>query len=311
MYNKLQFNEDHRFKIIQFTDTHWESEDDSLDEIDLKTEALITKLLNEENPDLVVFTGDIISGLPNASNLNQRAIAPVSRLGIPYAVVSGNHDVDGIISNEELVKLQLGSTSCLINAGENGGTGISDAGDYVLEVQSSCGNKTSWNLYMLNSGNRPADPKYGTDAWIQRSQIDWYIRKSSEMNKVNEEATPALAFFHIPLPEFNDVWELGKCIGSKEEAVCCPSLNSGFFSAMVEMGEIKGVFVGHDHYNDYCGSLHGIWLCYGRATGYRTHKKDKFAYGARIIQMQEDDPGFETWLRLNDGSKINHVNCLF
>ncbi len=68
------------------------------------------------------------------------------------------------------------------------------------------------------------------------------------------------------MQEYIEVWDRETCYGQKNERVACAKVNSGFFTAMVEEGDVMGVFVGHDHTNDYWGSLHGIRLCYGRVT---------------------------------------------
>ena len=87
--------------------------------------------------------------------------------------------------------------------------------------------------------------------------------------------------------------------GIKHEEVCCPKLNSGLFAAMVEMGDVMGTFVGHDHDNDYCGTLHDIRLCFGRVTGYNTY--GSLSRGARVIRLQEGSHSFDTWQRLEGG----------
>lgn len=65
-----------------------------------------------------------------------------------------------------------------------------------------------------------------------------------------------------------------------------------------------GTFAGHDHVNDYWGTKQGIRLCYGRATGYNTYGREGFSHGARVIRLQQDKKEFETWLRLEDGSRL-------
>ena len=62
-----------------------------------------------------------------------------------------------------------------------------------------------------------------------------------------------------------------KVLGQKQEAVLSPSVNSGFFTALLQAGDVKATFVGHDHTNDYCGNLMGINLCYGGVTGYHAY----------------------------------------
>ncbi len=119
---------------------------------------------------------------------------------------------------------------------------------------------------------------------------------------VSAAPLPALAFFHIPVPEYDEVWEAGLATGTKEERVECPKINTGLFGAMVQMGDVMGTFVGHDHDNDYCGTLHGIRLCYGRVTGYNCY--GKLQRGARVIQLTEGRRDFETWIVEADGGIV-------
>ena len=65
------------------------------------------------------------------------------------------------------------------------------------------------------------------------------------------------------------------------------------------------MFAGHDHLNDYEGTLHAIRLCYGRATGFNNYGREEFLHGARVIRLDEAAPDFTTWLRLDDGSRID------
>ena len=74
---------------------------------------------------------------------------------------------------------------------------------------------------------------------------------------------PALAFFHIPLPEYNEAARTENAIlrGTRMEEACAPKLNTGMFAAMKEAGDVMGMFVGHDHDNDYAVMWKGIlWL---------------------------------------------------
>lgn len=47
---------DGTFKIAQFTDLHW----GNLDEEDIRSRGLMDMILQIEQPDFVVFTGDLI-----------------------------------------------------------------------------------------------------------------------------------------------------------------------------------------------------------------------------------------------------------
>ena len=54
------------------------------------------------------------------------------------------------------------------------------------------------------------------------------------------------------------------------------------FAAMKEAGDVMGMFVGHDHDNDYAVMWKGILLAYGRFTGGNT-EYNHLPNGARII----------------------------
>lgn len=70
------------------------------------------------------------------------------------------------------------------------------------------------------------------------------------------QAAPALAYFHIPLPEFSNL-EPGHITGVKQEGISSADINSGFLTTLLEAGDVKAAFVGHDHLNDFCGDVHG------------------------------------------------------
>ena len=56
--NKLQFNSEQQFKIVQFTDTHFYKGGKKSPEV-LQN---IKFVLETENPDLVILTGDVVTG---------------------------------------------------------------------------------------------------------------------------------------------------------------------------------------------------------------------------------------------------------
>ena len=92
-------------------------------------------------------------------------------------------------------------------------------------------------------------------------------------------------------------------------------MNDGLFSLMVRGGKMKGVFVGHDHINDFEGTLHGIRLCYGRGSGYQCYGLEGYPHGARIIDLSPDGT-FSTKIWLETGElytqtrrHVHKLNC--
>jgi hypothetical protein len=53
----------------------------------------------------------------------------------------------------------------------------------------------------------------------------------------------------------------------KDSGIACSAVNTGFFDAAKKRGDIKAMFVGHDHSNTFEGELSGITLAYGLKTG--------------------------------------------
>ena len=287
----LRFRRDGTFTIVQLTDVHWSTGDGA----DAKTRTLIEAVMQIERPDLVVLTGDIVSGdaAPDPRDAYRQVAALVEAHGAPWAAVFGNHDDEGSATRSDLLAVQRRHRLCLSEAGRKGVTGV---GNYVLQVRASRSARRATALYFLDSGAY-TDLGVGHYAWIARDQIAWFLATSKHLR------LPALAFFHIPLPEWDEVWRTRVCRGHRYEPVCGPALNSGFFAAMVESGHVMGAFCGHDHVNDFEGELHGIRLCYGRATGFGAYGKAGFARGARVIRLREGKGGFETWMRLQGGVK--------
>lgn len=299
MTRTLKYNADGQFKIVQFTDLHW-GDDEANNRL---ARVLMDQVLAEERPDLVVVTGDVIEegSCTNPRESMRQAVEAMEESGTPWALVFGNHDAEAAITREDLMpyleEVRYGLT-------QRGPKTITGVGNYVLQVEGRNG-ETDLALFFIDSGDYYADPKVGGYATIARNQIDWFARESEALAAANGGTpVPALAFFHIPLPEYAEVWKTQVCYGTKSEPVCCARLNSGMFAAMVEAGNVIGTFAGHDHSNDYWGELHGISLCYGRKTGYNNYMIPGMLKGARIITIEEGKRGFRSWLRLENGETV-------
>jgi hypothetical protein len=293
MSHPLRFRPNHTFTIVQFTDLHWKNGEPE----DLKTRALMERVLELEKPDLVLLTGDVIEGerCANPAKSWREAVSPILERKIPWAAVFGNHDDEGAVSRRDLMAVQQSLPGCL---SEPGPENLSGVGNYFLDIQASAKDQTVARLYCLDSLSY-AEPKTDGYAWIQPDQIAWYLEQARAAREANGgQPLPALAFFHIPLPEYHEIWDKQLCQGHKHETVCCPQFNSGFFAALREGGDVMGTFVGHDHVNDFEGELDGIRLCYGRASGFNTYGFLGFERGARVIRLREGERDFETWLRL-------------
>lgn len=297
---KLKFNRG-TFKIVQFTDLHWISGSQFVKKND-STSRLMETVLQQEKPDLVVLTGDIVVSAHALAEWT-KLVQPMVRNKVPFVVSFGNHDVEADASKADmLAHLQKIPYHLTYNADP----GIDGVGNCTLPVLSSDGGQNKWMLYFLDSHAYPVDKAMGTYDWIKQSQINWYRAQSDKSAQENGKILPALAFFHIPTPEFSDVKNNPSSIGNKGEEVCSPKINSGLIASFLEKKEVLGVFAGHDHNNDFIGEFQDkICLAYGRKTGYASAYREILDRGARVITLYENEKRFDTYIRTLDTSTFD------
>lgn len=298
----LNFGENQDFKIVQFTDVHYEY-GNKASSVYLD---LVKEVLDEEKPDLVVFTGDIVWKKSIKKGFDE-VLAPVIEKGIPWACVFGNHDDEADMSRQEIMDYLVQKPFCMSEAGDQSVEGI---GNYVLEIKDKDGKKIKALLYFMDSGAYTPIKGLGKYNWFDYSQIDWYRDQSKAYTESNNKKPyPALAFFHIPLAEYPLMSaDTTTIIGTKSEDECNGKLNTGMFAAMRTAGDVMGTFVGHDHNNDYIGNYYGIYLAYGRYSGGKTVYNDLGKNGCRIIELKKGEKSFDTYIRLLGGEKLHPVN---
>ncbi|KAI3918474.1 hypothetical protein MKX01_041794 [Papaver californicum] len=277
---------------------------------DLNTTAFINRMIKAEKPDPIVFTGDNIFGqdATDAAKSLDAAFAPAIGAGIPWAAVLGNHDMESTLTREGMMKHIAGMQLTLSQLNPASADVIDGFGNYNLEVGgaegSSLQNKTVLNLYFLDSGDYFTVPSIGGYGWIKPSQQKVYMSKP----KPQKAPAPGLAYFHIPLPEYGDLGS--NFTGVKGEGLISPpSVNSGFFTTLRDVGDVKAVFTGHDHLNDFCGELTGIHLCYAGGFGYHAYGLKGWSRRARVVSvtLEKTKTGkwgavntIRTWKRLDD-----------
>lgn len=302
---KLHFGQNGKFKIVQFTDIHYKS----ASEESAKSIKMMENVLDNERPDLVAFTGDIVTGAPAKTGWDE-VLSTVINRKIPYAIVLGNHDDEQDWTRQQIMDYVIGKPYCYAQTGPANITGV---GNYILEVKNT-NEKTGAVLYFMDSNayNKIGEQK-GYN-WFGFDQVDWYRKNSALFTKDNNgKPYPALAFFHIPLQEYTLLSDTTKnyvkntpVFGNRTEKECPGIINTGMFAAMVEGGDVMSTFTGHDHDNDYIGYLNGICLAYGRFSGSKT-TYTSLGYGARIIELTDSERVFDTWIHTSDNDILYKV----
>lgn len=292
--NTLRFKKG-LFKIVQITDLHYK--------LGVKASeqglACVREMVQTEKPDLVVVTGDIIYSAPADSTLSV-VLKTFAQLGVPFCMTFGNHDYDFKTPAVALYNQMQKTPNCVMPVLQGKNT------DYSLSILSSNGKRTAAVLYCIDTHNKPAIGGIGGYQWISHNQITWYRQRSMVYKQKNGgRPVPSLAFLHIPLPEFNYATDNTQCpmYGSRLEKAYSPSLNSGMFASIKEMGDIMGVFCGHDHDNDYAVSYFNVLLAHGRFSGGNT-EYNHLKRGARVIVLKEGKREFDTWIREVGGNVL-------
>ncbi|GHT38665.1 metallophosphatase [Bacteroidia bacterium] len=287
---QLKFHENGTFKIAQFADMHWRNGENNG-----RIEETLRYVLQTEKPDVAVFTGDNITD-PETKEAWLKFISILEDEKMPFAVVNGNHDAEFKLTREEIFDLLEASPYFV---GEKGPKDLYGVGTYALPVRSSTSEKPAAVLYCMDSNDYSAYESYSYYDWFHYDQIEWYRQQSKHFTAANgNKPLPALAFFHIPLLEYDNVLarKAPTTVGDYGEPTCPGLLNTGMFAAMVEMGDVMGTFCGHDHSNDFIGLEYGIALAYGRNTNY-------YKIGSRIIELHENQRTFDTWIRTKEGTE--------
>ena len=286
----LRFRADGTFKVVQFNDT----QDDEL--TDRRTVELIEKTLDAEQPDFALINGDVITGGCETRLAVKQAINnvvwPMESRGIPWAVTYGNHDEDSLPQSgvDEAMMLDF-YRSYDFNLNAENIAGVTGTGNTIVPIQTASGAREAFALWLLDSGRYAPDAINGQDFagyptwdWLRMDQVAWYRGESQRLEQRLGRKLPGLMFIHIALWEHRFMWWGGVdtrteadaargrarhgIVGERNEDECPGPINSGMFNAILERGDVKGVFVGHDHVNDYYGDYYGVLLGYAPGTGF-------------------------------------------
>ncbi len=257
--------------ILQLTDIHLTY---GIDAFDRKTYDLIESLVKSDDFDLVVITGDMAMSISGPA-LFKKLVDVMESLETPWTFVFGNHETD-YNDYQEYLSLITETTYLYFKVGpelENGGVG----NFRIIFNQDSV---PFYTLYFLDSHAERGvyTAEEGEYDYIHESQVEWV------QEHLSEDITNSVMFFHIPLrqmmnPEtYNGIFN--------EDKVYAQGVDTGLFSVLSEAGKTVGVFVGHDHLNNFDVTIDGIMLAYGQVTGYNAY--GDLPRGGRVIQIDQN-----------------------
>ena len=187
----LQFDNEGKFTVMQISDIQDNAS------VDGTVISMITKAIARYSPDLVVFTGDNVTGnLTNSgfqSSVNE-FLAPLLNTNTKFAVTFGNHDAEGISPSKQT------QYNYYISKGGNNAVdfdvpALTGAGNGVIPIYpfGQTSGAPAFQLYLMDSGD---DASSGYDC-VYGDQIDYYIQRS-----ITYPTVPSLWFMHIPVIEY-------------------------------------------------------------------------------------------------------------
>lgn len=319
------FVTDRDFKVMQLTDVHIGGGSRSR-VTDKKALNAVAAMITEEKPDLVIVTGDLAYSFPGpAGTLNNKGAAKIfaelmETLGVYWTMGYGNHDTEWAApySREMIGEYYAGEELkyCLFTPGPED---IDGNGNQVINIKNSQGVITQ-SLIVIDSNSYTG--KFGGPYDnIHENQIKWYSDTVKSLNAQNAEAlngvnagemkypkenfetVKSLAFFHIPLMEYETAWNeyenngfkdtenVKYYYGVKGENVCDGDKEDNVFETMLALGSTQGVFAGHDHVNTFSLDYKGIRLTYGYSIDYLAYgdiDKKGDQRGCTVITVSPD-----------------------
>lgn len=273
------------FKILQLTDIHFGFGFLSKKK-DEKAMAAICTLVERAKPDMIVLTGDSIfpyiikTGTRDNLKQARKLTAFMDTFKVPYAFIFGNHDIEmGSKGSKEQVAQIISEGAYALY--DNGPSDLTGMGNYLIKlVDGSL--KLRHALCFLDSNMYRDGWFYSGFDCIRPEQTQWCMSQL-DLLKQEKEDLEALAFFHMPLPEFKQAYEKMKLgdpsvtyhfgsIGEADDYFGISKYQPDFFDSAVKNGVIKAMFCGHDHYNTLSLSYKGIRMTYGMSIDFLGYK---------------------------------------
>jgi len=258
-------------RLLQLTDTHFHPSDTTA-----RTAELIRGLVERERPDLVVHTGDFVNN-DSRTAVEWTALDIMNELPVPWTLCFGNHDYP--VRNAE-GSLPLETIHDRIAHGLQGHVDDPAGRLYCWRYDLLPGGATrpAASLFFFQVGYAPGDRR------ISAPQLDWFDAQM-RADAARGDASPITVFVHIPLVEYDRLFESGRADGRKGENVCFDSDTGESFRRFAGSGRVTGVFCGHDHVNDFRGDWEGTDLVYGRVTGWGGYGPPDWQRGGRLIEL--------------------------
>lgn len=300
----LKFDNNGKFKIVIFSDVQDQFP------VSPRVISIMEQAIEREDPDLVVFLGDITEQNIKDPEIDfrrtvEQILAPVVNAGVPYAFVFGNHDDQSYYSGQRtdkdamLAVYQSIGDCRTVDADPT----LFGTGTCKIPIYASNSNDIAFDLFMVDSNTYqyPTESQNGGYDNPHADQLAWLAANE-------DEGVNSLVFQHIPMPEIYNLLTVdangekqygdtkyaktlnSNATGHLGEFPCPPHYgnNTGEFAALKAMDGVLGVFTGHDHLNDFTGTCDGLKMTAVPGMTYYNYGEESVR-GYGVIELDETD----------------------
>ena len=289
---ELQKDPNEDFVVLNLTDIQLEDLE-TYNEVGAGAKAMIAKLVEEQQPDLITLSGDNAW----ASMAYIEMVNYIDSFNIPWAPVMGNHDGQGCISEFWCARLFDKAENCLWKFGPKD----MGYGNYIINITEN--GEVVHTLFMMDTHSDAIwEDENGKEAegydHLWENQIEWYKWAVNGIAAQAGKTVESTVIMHIPVVQYTTAWNMvsgefnydDETVGRAPEAYnveitsadghtavakwgkrgepCCPPpVDNGFFDVAKDLGSTKTMIVGHDHVNDFAVVYDGITLAYGVKLG--------------------------------------------
>ena len=250
-------------------------------------------ILEQEKPDLVVLTGDIVKNQKKYEHgydsLFGSAMQPIKKRKIPYVWTGGN-EINNL-SNYDLHEIDYtfgghySWTGYIWDIGHDDMPYTFDDLGYFtsrIPIIDEATDDEILSIFTLDTTDKgcthPDLPGYPC---ISTKTVEWLgLQQMSHSHEYNYRD---FLFMHRPIQEFMPMANLYHFFGNKQQVVGCQSLNTGLYAQSVESLKTAWISAGGDSNNDFAGKYHDIYLSYARKSGYAGD--GRLNRGARVFEL--------------------------
>ncbi len=263
------------FVVLNLADIQLK-DDEYYEGVGASSEAMIKRLVEETNPDLITLSGDNAWGTLAYINL----VEYIDSFGIPWAPIMGNHDGQNTLSEFWCSYLYYSAENCLWKFGPKD----MGYGNYIINVEEN--GKVVHTIFMMDTHNNGTwTDENGNEVsgydHLWANQIEWYEWAVKGIEKTEGSKVESSVFMHIPVYEVKTVWAeyydqatdtfkapyAFTSYGVIHETPCPGAINNHYMDKVLELGSTKNIIFGHDHVNNSSILYKGVRLTYSMKLG--------------------------------------------